>query len=898
MFPTDQSETAVRQLAVEDGLALMALSDKRSALPTLHQWSSSQRVTISVVSDISPAVRSIPGTAEAPDPSGQLTVRLGGDLGENHSPQGSPMVAGGTVVGLVGSNGSNERWEALGAAAMQRLLEAQTASDSADVSAQVVWPTFSERSRRALTFAVETLGDAREDPVRVRTAALLGALRASALSGMSPTTGDVVKLVLSRQEDRPDAERMIAAAGSAAGLNPPGSPDPRLLTVEALAASPVGSLVDQAVDIQRRTGTTSVHLRHILATGVDPAVPGVVLAELGVTMEEVREVWRESIRRTRPRESQEGWDDVLRDSRNPRSYHPSTAVTSDVATTQDALQYELYADAIAKFILDEQTTAPLTIGIKAPWGAGKTSLMRMIRSKLDPYADRRPAGASSRGDEQARLTNGEVVRQTKRPPDHAAEAFAIDALNDGAQRTTIWFNAWKYQSGEQVWAGLAHAIISQVEARMSDGEREHFWASLNIRRVDVGAVRRRIYAAFLERIAGYAVALPFMLMSLLFVALAKPVAALGGAAVVGGAVLADFARRWKSFANESVGASTPQLVRDPGYEGQLGFLHLVHEDLQRVLSLVASRERPLVVFVDDLDRCSYGTVAQVIEALNTFLAGDFDCCVFVIAMEPDLVAAQIHVAYRDLFDHIEERGDAGAANLGWRFLEKMVQLPVALPPPQDEQLARYVGSLVGNVAEIAATLDDDDEVVLEAQDHIERMRGDDRSLAGVASALDDAKASDPHSERPAALREAVYQRAARVLYASEFNDRRSEVQALVARHAQDLNRNPREIKRFLNVFRFYAYVAFWRRSAGIDAPDLDGAAKLAMLAVRSPQLLSALGANDLFRELETAADNDTEWSEAVSRAPSRVQTQLADAADVRSIIGREPRVAGRAAGFL
>ena len=56
---------------------------------------------------------------------------------------------------------------------------------------------------------------------------------------------------------------------------------------------------------------------------------------------------------------------------------PSTSITADTWTDCDQLEYGLYADAIAQFILDPKTKAPLTIGIKAPWGAGKTSLMRM-----------------------------------------------------------------------------------------------------------------------------------------------------------------------------------------------------------------------------------------------------------------------------------------------------------------------------------------------------------------------------------------------------------------------------------------------------------------------------------------------------------------------------------------
>lgn len=573
--------------------------------------------------------------------------------------------------------------------------------------------------------------------------------------------------------------------------------------------------------------------------------------------------------------------------------HPSTAVTSDIATTHDTLQYELYADAIARFISDHRTTAPLTIGIKAPWGAGKSSLMKMVRRKLDPYSDHSPIE-----DDTTPLSNRDILGQTKLPPERAASRFAIEPLNIHAQRTTVWFNAWKYQSSEQFWAGLGHAIISQVEQRMTVAERERFWASLNIRRVNVREVRRRIYTAFFERIAGYAVALPFLVITLTFTAVWEPIAAAGGAVGAGVAAAVDVARRWRRFTKEDAATSNPELVRDPGYEGRLGFLHLVHEDLERVLDLVASPERPLVVFVDDLDRCSYTTVSQVIEALNAFLAGDFEHCMFVIAMEPDLVAAQIHVAYHSLFDHLSRRDAGRADELGWRFLEKMVQLPLALPPPGEAQLKEFVGSLVGAGGEGTVELSEDDQQVLQAREIIEEARGDDPSLDGVERALASASARHGREDEAEGISKLALRQAARLVYADEFDDRAQEVRSLVERHAADLDRNPREIKRFLNVFRFYAYVAFWRRTAGIEAPDLEGAAKLATLAVRCPHLLSSLGADGLLARLEKAETDNVQWARAVADAPEKVRNELERTETLRTIIGRRPQLGEHAIGFL
>ena len=49
---------------------------------------------------------------------------------------------------------------------------------------------------------------------------------------------------------------------------------------------------------------------------------------------------------------------------------------------------------------------------------------------------------------------------------------------------------------------------------------------------------------------------------------------------------------------------------------------------------------------------------------------------------------------------------------------------------------------------------------------------------------------------------------------------------MLLRFARDLS-GTREIKRFVNVFRFYAYIDFWRRTQGLETPGLDGAGKLA-----------------------------------------------------------------------
>ena len=568
---------------------------------------------------------------------------------------------------------------------------------------------------------------------------------------------------------------------------------------------------------------------------------------------------------------------------------PSTTVSSDLSTDEDQLEYALYADAIASFIRDERTRAPLTIGIKAPWGAGKTSLMKMIRKRLDPNPPRPQAGAP-------RLKIKDLWRQTRhKSPEEAADALEPEHLDTGDRRTTIWFNAWKYQSGEQLWAGLAHAILTQASDRLEPVDRDRLWASLQLRRVSTDQVRRRFYSYVGMRLIPWAIAVPVAALVVAVIGLidasAVPGASIaGGIIVVGGAIASAVRAGW-----DEVAKATPQLVQAPDYESRLGFLHLVDTDMRRILEVAgATAERPFVVFVDDLDRCSYTTVAQVIEALNVFLAGDFDNCIFVIAMEPDLVAAQIHVAYEKLFEQLEDHGD----DLGWRFLEKMVQLPLALPEPQAPQVERFLDSILAIETEqrIAEIADDAPEVV-QARERIQAAETT-GTLEGVGDAYEQVRKS---YAAQGVRGDAIVQKAARLEFADRFDD--STARDMLLRFARDLSGNPREIKRFVNVFRFYAYIDFWRRTQGLETPGLDGAGKLARLAIGWPSLLSALAADvsvngtsaTLLQTLETTPDG--EWQDIVVLAPARARGQL-DKAALREVIRGEPHIGAAASSFL
>jgi len=67
--------------------------------------------------------------------------------------------------------------------------------------------------------------------------------------------------------------------------------------------------------------------------------------------------------------------------------HKITSITDQPIknVNSDLLESEKYAKALSSFILESDT--PLTIGMQGEWGTGKTSLMYMIKEKLDGFAE-------------------------------------------------------------------------------------------------------------------------------------------------------------------------------------------------------------------------------------------------------------------------------------------------------------------------------------------------------------------------------------------------------------------------------------------------------------------------------------------------------------------------------
>jgi KAP family P-loop domain len=545
---------------------------------------------------------------------------------------------------------------------------------------------------------------------------------------------------------------------------------------------------------------------------------------------------------------------------------PSAHIASDRWAERDELGYEAYAYAIARFMTHPSTLPPLSINIQAPWGGGKTTLMRMVQRLLDPELVKSVAPPRASRELNTKEALSEVEQAATDPGEAALPKTPLTGAEERravAHRVTVWFNAWKYQSSNQVWAGLADAIIRQIAARLTVRQREQFWLRLNRERIDVDRIRAKLYdravaatwravSTWLPIAGSFAVA---AIGTALFGHAAgnggveKAGEAVGTLVVAAGGVTAFLQLRGAKAGVEREPATVTlaDYLDVPAYADELGFVHHVEADLRRVLASVPAQMRPIVVFVDDLDRCSPAKVGEVVEAVNLFLAGDLPDCVFVLGMDPEMVAAALQAAHKDVIACLPP--DAGIP-IGWRFMDKFIQLPFVIPPPRATSLDRYNDALF---AASAAGVDVTDEEVgalasaVSQGEDISRLLPPRPASGGIGD-----QRIDVLERRLEA--ELVKRRIDEGI--ASFGDGKKEIVKALQTATTYFHGNPRELKRFANAYRFQYFLWWARKSRANPNVSKEQLIRWTTLLVRWPEVVRWLrrGASSSFAETRDDAE--------------------------------------------
>lgn len=132
---------------------------------------------------------------------------------------------------------------------------------------------------------------------------------------------------------------------------------------------------------------------------------------------------------------------------------------------------------------------------------------------------------------------------------------------------------------------------------------------------------------------------------------------------------------------ESLNEFVQKRVQCDAYGAELGVVHRAQRDLRQfseaLLSKYKKEERfprgdpRIVLFVDDLDRCNYKQVVEMLEAVQLLVKTEL--FLVVIALDTRYVTRSLEKEYNDVLDPV--RGPSGLD-----YLEKIIQIPYRVPP--------------------------------------------------------------------------------------------------------------------------------------------------------------------------------------------------------------------------
>jgi len=131
------------------------------------------------------------------------------------------------------------------------------------------------------------------------------------------------------------------------------------------------------------------------------------------------------------------------------------------------------------------------------------------------------------------------------------------------------------------------------------------------------------------------------------------------------------------------------------------FKDLFEEEFTSLLDHFLKKDKRLVIFIDDLDRCVPEVVIDIFEAIKLYL--DVPRCVFVVGASPDIVEKGVFCRYREYFLKEEkavvrsEKGEGANAEgrehplmTGREYMEKIIQLPFPVPEPETKDLEDFI----------------------------------------------------------------------------------------------------------------------------------------------------------------------------------------------------------------
>lgn len=322
-----------------------------------------------------------------------------------------------------------------------------------------------------------------------------------------------------------------------------------------------------------------------------------------------------------------------------QNYRCINKFTADNPTNKDDLERESDAERLGLFLMNEKTETPLNFAIISNWGAGKSSFMKFITSTFEKIK----TGKLNNIPEYANYKNAKIIH----------------------------FNAWQYDNETQIGLALLNEMYSQLntakkfEAAVDNLKSPQFWGTLL-----TGIILLIILVLFIFS------AQNISLGTELFDTLVKCIGLiLGSGGVI--AFLVNISKFLGKIYGNIAGYKYTDLYRD-----NIDIKHRIKTEINRLHKYLSGKDERLVMFIDDLDRCSKDAIINLLDVLSIYFSG----------MKDVITIINIDIAL--IIDAVNHKLKYQNSTYAIKYLEKIIQLNYNIPEIEAEQYKNLFNKLL------------------------------------------------------------------------------------------------------------------------------------------------------------------------------------------------------------
>jgi KAP family P-loop domain len=361
---------------------------------------------------------------------------------------------------------------------------------------------------------------------------------------------------------------------------------------------------------------------------------------------------------------------------NVRPQAISDEAVGDVA--RDELRFGPSVRAFVRFLRAKETMPPLAIAVRAPWGRGKTSFMRMVETELNLISNERL-----------------LFRR------HAGEL----------QFATTWFNPWKYNTRGELWTAYLAAVTGCIRDRLGFWRRKR----LGLKRYFADLKNKGNRAEFCLRLFVFLALLGLFLwvvldpgMAAIAEALVDSIFTMPVAAAIKGSVLGKLLT-WLGGALllhqayvqivQKFDLGLLEYLRRSGPRQGVASLTEFETEL-RMLAEAKPDNLKVIIFIDDLDRCAPDILWETMVAQQLLEVSSK--CIFILGMDLEVVARTLDATLAKHSQLPPETIEPFGHGRGYQFLEKIIQTQINIPAYGKDQIRQFIEDLVPSGAQGAA----------------------------------------------------------------------------------------------------------------------------------------------------------------------------------------------------